>query len=255
MMRSRYCTLLLFSFCLLFAGCRKNGPSLDQLALQGDFEKLERAASDDFSATYQKSSLYYVALAQERLGKLKEAASSLHLYLAMTGKQGASAAAAQLAVLLGNRVGDAELVIDMGLLLEEKQALDERTAKELYQALLSRTRTDDAHRIFTTYLKETIDSFAYATVLVEAKASFSLVKQAFSSLSDEHAVTLLQYASSMENGVQHAYDYFVFALSYENRILDGTMKKNLYTALARFASQADQRVQANKYQSLANTLP
>ncbi len=255
MMRSRYCTLLLFSFCLVFAGCRKNGPSLDQLALQGDFGKLERAASDDFSATYQKSSLYYVALAQERLGKLKEAAASLHLYLAMTGKQGASAAAAQLAVLLGNRVGDAELVIDMGLLLEEKQALDEWTAKELYQALLSRTRTDDAHRIFTTYLKETIDSFAYATVLVEAKASFSLVKQALSSLTDEHVVTLLQYASSMQNDVQRAYDYFMFALLYENRILDGTMKKKLYTALARFASQADQRVQANKYQSLANSLP
>ncbi|NLE16061.1 MAG: hypothetical protein GX626_09355, partial [Spirochaetales bacterium] len=75
------------------------------------------------------------------------------------------------------------------------------------------------------------------------------------SLTDEQAVTLFLLASLLPNDVQRAYDYFSYAAMFESKDLDATMKKNLYTALARFASQADQRVQANKYQSLANTIP
>jgi len=255
MMRPRYCTLLLFSFCLLLTGCSKGVSSLDQLAIQGDFERLERVAREDFSRTYQKSSLYYVALAQERLGKLEEAHASLHLYLAMAGREGTSVSAAKLAVLLGNRVADGALVIEMGLLLEEEEALDEATAKQLYQALLGARRTGDAHRIFTSYLQGSMDGPAYAKVLVESNASFSLIKEAFASLTDEQAVTLFLLASLLPNDVQRAYDYFSYAAMFESKDLDATMKKNLYTALARFASQADQRVQANKYQSLANTIP
>jgi len=255
MMRQCYCTLLLFSFCLLLAGCRKGEPSLDQLAMQGDYERLERVAREDFSHTYQKGSLYYVALAQERLGKIEEAHASLRLYLAMAGRQGTSVSAAKLAVLLGNRVADGALVIEMGLLLEEQKALDEATAKELYQALLGAKRTEDAHRIFTTYLQGSLDGLAYAKVLVESNTSFSLIKEAFTSLTDEQAVNLLLFASLLQHDVQRAYDYFSYAATFESKVRDATMKKNLYTALARFASQADQRVQANKYQSLANTIP
>ena len=255
MMRTRYCTLLLFSFCLLFASCHKPESNLEELALQGRYELLESAASLDFSRTYQKSSLYYAALAQERLGKVKEAAFSLKLYLALAGAQGSSEAAKTLAVLVGNRAGDAELVIDMGMLLEEQHALDETTAKELYQALLATKRTEDAHRVFSTYLKGTLDGLGYAKVLIEAQASFSLVKEALDALPIEDAVNLLLSVSGTDLVMQRSYDYYSYAITYESRSLDGKQRKALYSSLARFASQADLRVQANKYQSLAQTLP
>lgn len=255
MMRTRYCTLLLFSFCLLFVGCQKPESNLEELALQGKFELLERIASDDFSRTYQKSSLFYVALAQERQGNVQEAALSLRLYLALAGTQGSSEAAKNLAVLVGNRAGDSALVIEMGLLLEEQQALNETTAKELYQALLADKRIEDAHRVFSTYLKGTLDGLSYAKVLIEAQASFSLVMQALDALPIGDAVNLLLSVSSTELGMQRSFDYYSYAITYERKNLDEKQKQVLYASLARFASQADLRVQANKYQSLAQPLP
>lgn len=254
MMRMLNCSLLLFSFCLVFLGCRRAESSLDQLALRGSYEQLEAQARKEFSRTYHKSSLYYIALAQERTGKFEQAHASLRLYVAMTTRQETSVAAANLAVLLGNRVGDIQLVIDMGLFLEEQNALDEHTAEALYQALLAERRTEDAQRIFSTYLKGTMDSLGYARVLVQAQASLSLIKEAFSDLESEEVVEMLQVASEFENNVQRSYEYLVVGQSYEHTNLDGIHKKILYTALARFASQADQRVQANKYQGLANTV-
>lgn len=254
-MRKCCCTLLLFSFCLLFVSCGKAEVSLEDLALQGKYEQLLDAAQSDFSRTYHKSSLYYMALAQERLGEVKESAESLALYLALAGKQGSSPAARKLAVLVGNRADQPDLVIEMAQLLEEQNQLDETTAKELYQAFLAKGRTEDAHRVFSSYLKGTLDKVAYAQVLIDAHASIALIEEALLSLTKEEAIQMLHSSSTQSMDAQRAYDYYVFAVSYESMQLDDPQKRLLYAALARFASQADLRVQANKYQSLAQPLP
>ena len=247
-------TLLLFSFSLSAVGYARPVQELDALALSGDYDELLKTARDDFSNTYRKSSLYYVALGLMQTGQREQAAQCMDLYLELALDEEVSLAAKQLVILLGNETGRQALVVEMAKELEETGSLEENLAQQYYKALLGLGNQTEANRIFSTYLKETMDAVSYAMLLLDGDASESLLKTSFSVLDDNQAITLLLKESEKDLKQEKALLLFSLAVGYESRTLDEALRRKLYTALSAFSNMAGYRVQANKYTTLANTL-
>lgn len=254
MRRSMKITMLLFSFFMLTVSCSRGSSSLESLAMKGEYRRLLDKSQAEFARTYSKASLYYQALAQHQLGMGEQSGRSLELYLAMFGEDQISEAAAKLAVVVGSQTNRAELVRSMGLWLEKRQLLDSVLAKPVYEALLKENRLIEAHAIFTTHLRSTLDAKEYASILINADAEFLLVKEALEDMDAQSIVELLAIASQRPLDVESASRYLNFAISFESARLPVSSRRQLYMSLARFASQADQRVLINKYQSLAQSL-
>ena len=251
MMRTRMWPLLLFSF-LLFAGCSKTELDVGELAVNGQYERLLEISKAQFSKDYQSSSLYYLALAQARTGRTEQAYHSLILYDYMTDPRLQSTASLQLMVETAMRMGDFQIAAERSQRLEKNNQLDSVTAQMYYQALLQLNQEQQAGRVFTTYLRHTIDEVTYAKLLIGSDAEIDIIKLALDDIDELSMVlSLLQLVSQRNNSQQRAMLLFEFAINYEKRFTDPIQLKQIYEVLSVLAQQADLRVQANKYRSLA----
>jgi hypothetical protein len=225
------------------------------LAIEGDYPQLLQAARAEFSKHYASGALYYIALAQQRMGDNAEAVADLALYFSLNEESKVSLAARQLAVQVAGEAHQMGMVASQAAYLEAGNALDLEEAKLYYQALLSLNRRDEAARVFATYLRQTMDPLSYARMLVQGNAPLSMVKESCSNLPVQEVVQILLLASSKVDDRQQAQAYLSYAVSFENKEMATDVRKDLYTALYEFSRKSDARVQANKYQSLIQSLP
>lgn len=253
MMRTRRCALLLFSFCLFLFGCSRTSVSLEEIAMSGEWDALLQASQQDFSQTYRRSALYYQALAQQMKGESAQALASLELYLALSKGEEPSEGARKLIIATASGVGRPALVIEHAQALAKQEALGEFSAQAWYRALVETGQTDEANRVFLTYLRSTLDEKQYAQLLVESKAGLTHLKQAFSTLSLEQVLELLRLASLQNGDADWNLDVLALAMEYEHKEMTQSQRKGLYTLLAQLSAKADQRVLANKYTSLAQS--
>ncbi|NCC12903.1 MAG: hypothetical protein EOM32_05955 [Spirochaetia bacterium] len=254
MMRTHRFALLLFSFCLLFFGCAKKTVSLEEIALSGEWDTLLQASQRDFSRTYQRSALYYQALAQYMKGDSAQALASLELYLALSEGEQPSLGARTLIVATASNRGKPELVIEHAKALAEQDALQIPSAQAWYRALVETGQGDEANRVFLTHLRSTLDEAQYAQLLVESKANGPQLKQAFAHLSLQQVFELLRLASVQNGEVDWMTDVLALAREYEQLEMTQSQRKLLYVLLAQLSAKAEQRVLANKYTTLAESI-
>ena len=254
MMRTYRFTLLLFSFCLLFLGCAKESESLEEIAMKGEWDTLLLASQQDFSQTYQRGPLYYQALALYMSGDSEHALASLELYLALSGGEPPSQGARTLIVATASSRGKPELVIEHAKALAEQEALGISSAQAWYRALVETGRQDEANQVFLTYLRSTLDEAAYAKLLVESKASRLQLKEALAPLSLQQVLTLLDLASLQEGAADWMNEVLALAMEYEHLEMTQSQRQGLYVVLAQLSAKADQRVLANKYTTLAQSI-
>ncbi len=245
--------LILFSFfaILLIASCKEESPSFTTLVQREDWQGLYQAAKEDFSATYQSGSLYYLALAQAELQEQEQALQSLALYREIAGESGTSNAARTLSVTLAAREGDMELVASQASVLHKMGALPFHLATAYYQALLSLGKNQEASTVFATYLKGSVDRAEYALLLLEAEASAEMLKEALEPLDADEGIALFARVAERDHDISWARTLVTLAQEYEKHNLTTDERKQLYTTLASLCLQADLRVLANKYQSLS----
>ncbi len=253
MKKTLWWMLLLFScfFVLLVSSCTKGTSSLQELAQRGDWDALHRAAKDDFSETYRSGSLYYLALAQAERGDACLALQSLELYQEMVGESGAGIAARNLMLIVGDRTGNAELVVEQAQILDKMGALGTQGASTYYQALMVLGRTQKAGLVFTTYLREQLDGKEYARLLLEAEAPLEKVRDALGELEHGQVVYLFATVASQQPSEAWAQTLVALAQEYEQVEMTPQERQVLYASLATLCTLADFRVMANKYQTLS----
>lgn len=253
MKKTRLWKLLLFSFFLasLLSSCGKEIPSLQVLAQQGEWYTLYRVAKKDFRETYRSGSLYYLALAQAERGDSASALQSLDLYQEIAGEEGASMAARNLMLILADREGNAELVVEQAAFLDEVGALGTQGAIAYYQALMALGRSQEAAMVFATYLRQQLDDREYALLLLEAEAPLGQIRDALGDLENGEAVSLLATLASQLPSKAWAQTLVPLAQEYEQADLTSQERQMLYASLATLCTQADFRVLANKYQTLS----
>ncbi len=253
MNKSRMWMILLFSFFIpiLLGSCSKKPVSLQELALQGLYTDLYVAAKEDFSTTYRSSSLYYLALAQSRTGNVKDAFASMELYMVLVGETEASLASRLLMIQLAVQQNQNQIVIREASYLEKNKQLDEQNATWYYQALVTLGNVKEANRVFITYLKDQMDKTEYARLLLDTEASIGEISKAFSSLSVADVISMFDEVSQQSHSIEWANELVSFAQTYEKLTSNETEAKRLYKALANLCLQANLRVLANKYTSLA----
>nr|WP_319474837.1 hypothetical protein [uncultured Sphaerochaeta sp.] len=253
MKKTRLWKLLLFSFflALLFFSCAKDASSLQELAQQGEWDALYRSAEKDFSETYRSGSLYYLALAQAELGENETALESLALYQEITGEEGPSMAARNLMLILADREGKVELVVEQATFLDEAGFLGTQGARAYYQALMALGRSQEAAMVFATYLRQQLGDREYALLLLEAEAPLGQIRAAFGELENGETVSLLANIASWHLSKAWAQTLVPLAQEYEQADLTSQERQMLYASLAKLCTQADFRVLANKYQTLS----
>ncbi|MBG0766201.1 MAG: hypothetical protein PWP25_372 [Sphaerochaeta sp.] len=253
MKKTQWWKLLLFSFflVLLLSSCAEDTPLLQELAQHGEWDALYHAAKKDFSETYRSGSLYYIALAQTERGDDASALRSLELYQEMTGESGASIAARNLMLILAERTGNAEMVVQQAVLLDEMGVLGTQGAKAYYQALMTLGHDKEAGLVFATHLREQLNRSEYALLLLEAEAPLEKVRDALGELENGEVVSLFATVASRQPSSTWAQTLVSLAQEYEQVELTPQERQVLYASLATLCTQADFRVLANKYQTLS----
>jgi hypothetical protein len=243
--------LLLFSFLLVFStGCNRENTTYGELVQRGEYQAILDRATRSLAKQVDAGDLYWLALAHYGLGNEEEAAQTLTLHFALLGDHREPSAGAQtLAVLLP----DPDLAIRWGRVLEAEGRMEETTALSFYRALLSRGLKEEANSVFATYLRDTVDPLSYAQALIDSDADPALIRRAFEVLELPKQVDLLIRASERANTLERALHLLPIADEVEALNLDSGDRIRLYSAMATLYGQADLRVQANKYRSLAAT--
>ena len=250
MLRTRMWPILLFS--LLFFSCTKMQPSMVALAESGQYEKLLEVSRNQFPKDYQPSSLYYLALAQARTNRMEQAYHSLLLYDQMVVPSQRSDASLLLMIQVAINMQDYEIVSEKAQALGKKNLLDTQSARWYHDALLKLGKQQQADTVLMTYLRHTLDLQEYQRRLFRTDTSIDVLRQVLDGIEDlDEIIALLQIASRQDNTQERAQVLFSLANTYETQAMHPSQMKTLYEILMNLAEQANLRVQANKYRTLA----
>lgn len=248
-------SLFFFLFILFFVSCfAPSSGVLAKLADEGKYVQLEQKTATMLAKRIGAEPLYYRALALHQGEEAQEAYHILHLYFAMAkGDDQHLESAHRLMSSLALEVDRPALGIASARWLQERNLLQEVEARAYYQGLLALDEQAEATKVFSEFLAGTIDTYAYAEMLLNFSASEQTIVETFSTLSSHEQLRLLQSVAS--DTVNYARAIFLLSLATPlEQAFEGSPELGqVYHLLATLYGYADKRVQGRKYTTLAKT--
>ncbi len=141
--------------------------------------------------------------------------------------------------------------ISSAMWLEEHSLVGEPEAKAYYTALLMVGDSAEAARVFDQYLKDTIESYAYAEMIIASATDRNKLESAFAPLSPHQQLRLLQIAASDTVLQERATLLLPLAIPLEQAFEGSAELVQVYNLLGTLYGYADVRVQQRKYNTLA----
>ncbi|WP_320130866.1 hypothetical protein [uncultured Sphaerochaeta sp.] len=251
--RKWFVCLLFFLFLFLMGCQRSSSNALQQSYENKEYGKTIIIAQTALKKTIQSESLLYEAKANAALGNTLDAYEELLLFLALyDSKDPYWHEANTLMCKIGLEEKQYQSVLASGQALEQSGLLEGETPQYYYQALVFLGRTEQASKVFSTYLKNNIGQYQYAKMLLEAKVKGPEFVQVFEGLGSEEQLSLLEFAASDTVTGAYATELLGFAIPLEKAFEDGPKRKRVYSVLERLYGFSDQRVLQRKYGTLAD---
>ena len=225
---------------------------LSRLASDSRYDELERKAATLLTKRIDAEPLFYRSLALQQLKREKEAYPVLTLYFAIAKADDQHLADAyRLMCSLSLKADDPLACIGSATWLEGKSLLEEQEAKAYYQALLMTGDKIEAARVFSQYLKNTIEPVAYAEMVLRSITEKVKLEEAFFPLTLQEKLTLLQSISSDTVSSERATLLLSLATPLEQAFEGRAELGQVYGLLQTLYGYADIRVQQRKYSTLA----
>lgn len=255
MHRKHVLAYLLFSLFLFLVSVSCYLPSsggLSKLASEGKYDELLEKTAAMLAKDLKAEPLYYRSIALQQREEALEAFHVLHLYFAMAKEDDQHLVGAHRKMCsLALEANKPQMAISSARWLEERNLLEEADARPYYQGLLQVGDRSEATRVFSHYLKDTIEPYAYAEMLLITPLSGEKLVLAFSNLSHQEQLSLLQSAASDSLNLERATLLLSLATPLE-QVFEGSPElRQVYRLLAILYGYADLRVQGRKYSSLA----
>ncbi|MBI9093291.1 MAG: hypothetical protein JEY71_00265 [Sphaerochaeta sp.] len=247
-----YLLFSLFLFFLLSSCFLSSSGDGSRLASEAKYGELERKTALMLSKRIEAEPLYYRGVALQQLDRKEDAYHVLKLYFAIAkGDDDHLVEAHRLMCLLSLDANTPLSGISSGRWLEERMVLEERETRAYYQALLMIGDSREAARIFELYLKDTIEPYAYAQMVLGTLPDREKLQKAFVPLSPLQQLTLLQSVASDTLDQERATLLLSLAIPLEQAFEGRAELVQVYSLLQALYGYADVRVQQRKYSTLA----
>ena len=254
MQRKYVLAYMLFSLSLFlfFVSCfSPSSGELSKLASEQRYAELAKKTEAMLARRITSEPLYYRSLALQA-SEPEEAFHLLNLYFAMAkGDDQHVEGAHRLMTTLSLETKAVPKLIRSARWLEERSLLSRAEAGPYYQGLLLAGEGEEATRVFAQYLKDTIDPYTYAEMLLRSSLSEEKLTEAFAVLSFHERLTLLQRAASDRVNPEKATLLLELAIPLEQAFEDSPYLGQVYRLLEILYGYADLRVQGRKYSTLA----
>ncbi len=255
MQRNKVLAYLLFSLflCALLISCFvPSSEELSRLADEHRYAELERKTETMLSKRIGSVPLFYRALALQQLDRSEQAYHVLNLYFAMAKEDDERLEEAhRMMCSLAIEVEKPNKTLGSARWLVERSQLEERDAASYYQALLMLDQSVEASRVFQLYLKDTIDAYSYAQMVLLSLTDREELEASFAPLTPNQQLTLLQSVASGTLSQQRATLLLKLALPLEQAFEDKGELSQVYRLLQTLYGYADMRIQQRKYTTLA----
>ncbi len=255
MQRKHVLAYLLFSLFLIFllSSCSASSSrNLIRLASEAKYEEMERKTGSMLSKRIEAVPLFYRSIALQQLDRKEDAYHVLKLYFAIAkGDDDHLVDAHRLMCLLSLEVNNPLSGISSGSWLEVHLLLEESETRAYYQALLMIGDSVEATRVFELYLKDTIEPYAYAQMVLGTLTDREKLQKAFAPLSTRQQLTLLQTVASDTLAQERATLLLSLAIPLEQAFEGRAELAEVYSLLEALYGYADVRVQQRKYSTLA----
>ncbi len=255
MQRKKVLAYLLFSLfiCTLLTSCYvPSSGELSKLAGEHRYAELERKTETMLSKRIGSVPLFYRAVALQGLDKSEQAYHVLNLYFAMAEDDDERLEEAhRMMCSLALEAGAPNRTLGSARWLEGRSLLEERSAGSYYQALLMLDQKVEASRVFHLYLKDTIDAYSYAQMVLLSLTEREDLEASFAPLAPNQQLTLLQSVASGTLSQQRATLLLNLALPLEQAFEDKGELSQVYRLLQTLYGYADMRVQQRKYTTLS----
>ncbi|MGB4408277.1 MAG: hypothetical protein WBI82_15565 [Sphaerochaeta sp.] len=255
MQRKHVLAYLLFSLFLLFllSSCSASSSrDLIRLASEAKYEEMEKKTATMLSKRIETVPLFYRGVALQQLDRKEDAFYVLNLYFGMARKDDQHMEEAhRMMCSLSLGVSMPIKGITSARWLEERSLLEESEASAYYQALLMIGDSVEAARVFELYLKDTIEPYAYAQMVLGTLTDREKLQKAFAPLSTLQQLTLLQTVASDTLAQERATLLLSLAIPLEQAFEGRAELAEVYSLLEALYGYADVRVQQRKYSTLA----
>ncbi len=196
--------------------------------------------------------LFYRGVALQQLDKYEDAFHVLNLYFGMAkGDDEHLIEAHRQMCSLSLEAGYPTKGIFSARWLEERSLVGAAEAKAYYQALLMVGDSVGAARVFEQYLKDTIEPYAYAQMVLLSGNSIEKLEEVFAPLSYQQQLSLLQSVASDTLAQERATLLLSLAIPLEQAFEGSEALALVYRLLETLYGYADVRVQQRKYSTLA----
>jgi|GEM_PF-7006177 len=247
-----YWLFSLFLFFLLVSCFVPSDSDLSKLSAEAKYGELERKTATMLTKRIEAVPLFYRAVALQQFDKREDAFHVLNLYFGMAKEDDQHLVEAhRMMCSLSLEAGNPDKGISSARWLEDRSLLEEAEAQAYYQALQIVGQSAEAARVFSQYLKETIEPYAYAEMLLNSGSPRESLAEAFAPLTLRQQLTLLQRAASVTISRERATLLLSFATPLEQAFEGSVELFQVYSLLEALYGYADMRVQQRKYNSLA----
>jgi hypothetical protein len=247
-----YLLFSLFLFFLLSSCFVSSSGDLSRLASEAKYGELERKTATMLSTRIDSETLFYRGVALQQLNKQEDAFYVLNLYFGMARKDDQHLVEAhRMMCSLSLGVTMPIKGITSARWLEERSLLEETEASAYYQALLMIGDSAEAARVFELYLKDTIEPYAYAQMVLGSLSDGGKLQEAFAPLSLHQQLTLLQSVASGTLAQERAILMLFLATPLEQAFEGRVELAQVYRLLEALYGYADVRIQQRKYSTLA----
>ena len=255
MQRKHVLAYLLFSlfFIASLSSCFiPSSRGFSKLASEGRYEELEQKSAALLFRRIEAEPLFYRALALYQTGESEDAFHVLNLYFAMAKTADPHMIDAhRMMSILGFDAKNPHRSIVSAKWLQERGQLHETEARSYYRSLLAVGDTAEATRVFDTFLKDTINAYAYAQMVIGTLTDSFKLEEAFAPLTAKEQLTLLQSITSDIVLQERATLLLPLATPLEQAFEGREELAQVYSLLASLYGYADMRVQQRKYNTLA----
>ena len=247
-----YLLFSLFLFFLLSSCFLSSSGDIARLALDERYGELETKTAKLLSRRIEAEPLFYRVVALQQLDREEEAFYVLTLYFGMAKQEDQHMVEAhRMMCSLSLAANNPDISISSARWLEERSLLEENEAGSYYQALLMVGDSIGSARVFAQYLKDTIEPYAYARMILSSGSSREKIEEAFSPLSGKEQLSLLQSAASDTLPQERATLLLSFATPLEQAFEGSVDLVLVYRLLEALYDYADLRVPQRKYNTLA----
>ena len=247
-----YLLFSLFLFLLLPSCFSPSSGELSKLVSEARYGELERMTATMLAKRIDAVPLFYRSVALQQLDRGEDAYHVLELYFGMAKQEDQHMVEAhRMMCSLSLDANNPDKSISSARWLQERSLLEEKEAGSYYQALLMVGDSIGSARVFAQYLKDTIEPYAYARMILSSGSSREKIEEAFSPLSGKQQLSLLQSAASDTLPQERVTLLLSFATPLEQAFEGSVELVQVYRLLETLYGYADVRVQQRKYSSLA----